>query len=1244
MSSKLTAQCDIYPISISAYSCNDNGTPLDPSDDTFTIDVVMGGTFPGPDFEYFGSGVGGNGLYGQLTTVGPFDLNNAPFSIGFRDLTNLNCTYILFVDPGANCSNASCAVTSRLDNYVCDDNGTADPFDDTFTVDLIVEGLGGVSGGWNAMGFFNGSGTYGVPQTFGPFSVVTGVTGVQVFDNVNPNCFDFATIFSPGSCSPTCSIDDVLITDITCFTNGTSTPDDDVFTFIATVNGTNVGSGWTANDPFSNFGNYGTPDLFGPFLISGGPYIITFTDNNDPSCTFTRVITPPLPCSTPACSINGSTNQPVCNDNGTPNDPSDDTFTFTATINGTDTGPGWSANDPNSTTGTYGALTTFGPYPISGGDLNITIADASDPDCTTLLSVVAPAPCSVPLCNITLNIGAPICNDNGTPNDPSDDTFTFSAAVSGTNTGPSWIANDPNSTAGGFGSTVTFGPYPISGGSLNITVSDLNDPACFSTFTVLAPAPCSIPTCSISSSVGSPVCDDNGTPNNPSDDTFTFTTTINGTGTGPGWTADDLNNTTGTYGTPTTFGPYPISDGDLNITITDGSDAGCTTTFSVTAPAACSVPVCDIIANVGQPTCNDNGTPNDTSDDTFSFSLFVSGSNTGPFWTANDPNASLGAYGSSITLGPYPISNGDLNITITDGNNAGCTTTFSVTAPATCSVPVCDISANVSQPTCNDNGTPNDPTDDTFSFSATISGNNTGTDWSGDDPNATNGSYDTPIIFGPYPISNGDLNITITDGSDAGCTTTFSVTAPATCSVPVCDISANVGQPTCNDNGTPNDPSDDTFSFSATISGNNTGTSWSADDPNATIGSYDTPTTFGPYPISNGDLNITITDGSDAGCTTTFSVTAPAACSVPVCDISANVSQPTCNDNGTPNDPTDDTFSFSATISGNNTGAGWAANDPIATNGSYDTPTTFGPYPISSGDLNITITDGSDAGCTTTFSVTAPCSVPVCDISANVSQPTCNDNGTPNDTSDDAFSFSLFVSGSNTGPFWTANDPNASLGAYGSSITLGPYPISNGDLNITITDGSDAGCTTSFSVIAPAPCSVPVCDVSANVGQPTCNDNGTPNDPNDDTFSFSATISGNNTGNSWSADDPNATTGSYGTPTTFGPYPISSGDLNITITDGSDAGCTTTFSVTAPITCSVPVCDISANVGQPTCNDNGTPNDPTDDTFSFSATISGNNTGTSWSADDPNATNGSYDTPIIFGPYPISGGDLNITI
>ena len=42
----------------------------------------------------------------------------------------------------------------------------------------------------------------------------------------------------------------------------------------------------------------------------------------------------------------------------------------------------------------YGGGVTFGPYPISGGDLSITITDDTDPTCTTTITVVTPTTCS----------------------------------------------------------------------------------------------------------------------------------------------------------------------------------------------------------------------------------------------------------------------------------------------------------------------------------------------------------------------------------------------------------------------------------------------------------------------------------------------------------------------------------------------------------------------------------------------------------------------------------------------------------------------------------------------------------------------------------------------------------------------------------------------------------------------------------------------------------------------------------
>ncbi|MGA1583931.1 MAG: gliding motility-associated C-terminal domain-containing protein, partial [Saprospiraceae bacterium] len=81
-------------------------------------------------------------------------------------------------------------------------------------------------------------------------------------------------------------------------------------------------------------------------------------------------------------------------DNGTPLDPTDDTYTFDLTVTGVNTGSGWIADDPNTSSGSYGVSELLGPYPISSGDLTLTITDASDPSCTTTVDISAPDVCS----------------------------------------------------------------------------------------------------------------------------------------------------------------------------------------------------------------------------------------------------------------------------------------------------------------------------------------------------------------------------------------------------------------------------------------------------------------------------------------------------------------------------------------------------------------------------------------------------------------------------------------------------------------------------------------------------------------------------------------------------------------------------------------------------------------------------------------------------------------------------------
>ena len=57
----LSAQCDIFPIDLSAYICDDNGTPGDPSDDTFTFTSTMDGIGTGADYNYNNPFVSGTG-------------------------------------------------------------------------------------------------------------------------------------------------------------------------------------------------------------------------------------------------------------------------------------------------------------------------------------------------------------------------------------------------------------------------------------------------------------------------------------------------------------------------------------------------------------------------------------------------------------------------------------------------------------------------------------------------------------------------------------------------------------------------------------------------------------------------------------------------------------------------------------------------------------------------------------------------------------------------------------------------------------------------------------------------------------------------------------------------------------------------------------------------------------------------------------------------------------------------------
>jgi gliding motility-associated-like protein len=951
--------CDITAIATIAV-CGDNGTPSDPSDDVFTFDVIVTGSNTASSWTADDVGMT-SGSYGSAVAFGPFPISGGDIVLTITDDDDPGCTSIIVILAPETCSNM-CSISHMVSNILCNDNGTpTDPSDDTYTFEVTVTGSN-TSIGWTASDAASTSGSYDVPELFGPYPISGGNVNFTITDDLQPGCTTNVLAIAPMTCSDNCIIS-YVVSNILCNDNGTPVdPSDDTYTFRLVVTGTNTGAGWSASDPAGMTGAYGVPVVFGPYLISSGVLNFTITDDNDAGCTAAISVTPPNTCSG-TCSIASDVSNITCDNNGTPSDPSDDTYTFDVVVTGGNTALTWTANDAATTTGAYDVVVTFGPYPISGGNVNFIITDADDAGCTTAISVTTPATCSN-ICEISGVISNIECDDNGTPSNPADDLFTFDILMTGNNTGSTWTADDEAMTSGAYNVVVSFGPFLIADGNVTLLVTDNVSGGCSATLIAAAPLPCSN-TCSISHIVSNIVCDNMGTPFDPTDDFYSFDVLVTGSNNGPTWTADDAASTVGVYDMMVSFGPYPIAGGDVGFTITDDNDANCMTNVNVIAPATCS-DECNISHVVSNILCSDNGTPSDSTDDTFTFDIMVNGSNISSSWTANDANMTSGAYGVNVSFGPYLINGGVVNFTIHDNLDAACTSNVSILPPPTCS-DVCALSYLISSVTCHDNGTPIDPADDTYTFEVVVNGNNTAASWTATDAMSTSGNYGDVIVFGPYLISGGDISFDIIDDNDMTCSTQVIVTAPNSCSG-TCSISNAVTNIICFDNGTPSDPSDDIFTFDVTVSGSNTSLAWIADDAINTTGAYNISVVFGPYPIGGGAVNIVITDENDANCFTQLTVTPPATCSAE-CDITHQILNLLCDDQGTPGDSSDDSFSFDVLVSGSNTSSTWTATDDNLTTGGYNVLIGFGPFLVIDGNVVFDIGDNADLSCTTTVNI-----------------------------------------------------------------------------------------------------------------------------------------------------------------------------------------------------------------------------------------------------------------------------------
>jgi gliding motility-associated-like protein len=511
--------------------------------------------------------------------------------------------------------------------------------------------------------------------------------------------------------------------------------------------------------------------------------------------------------------------------------------------------------------------------------------------------------------------GTVTVNDNGTPNDLTDDTVTYvpDAGFEGTDSFEYTVC-DATGNCGTGTVTVTVGTPEALDVVDDVASTEVGTPVEIDilgndsgipedgTLTVTDP------------SNGTVTVNDNGTPNDLTDDTVTYVPDAGFEGTDSfEYTVCDATGNCGTGTVTVTVGtPEALNvvddvastevDTPVEIDIL-GNDSGIPEdgTLTVTDPSN------------GTVTVNDNGTPNDLTDDTVTYVPDAGFEGTDSFeYTVCDATGNCGTGTVTVTVGTPEALNvvDDVASTEVDtpveidilGNDSGIPEdgTLTVTDPSNGTV------------TVNDNGTPNDLTDDTVTyvpdagFEGTDSFEYTVCDATG---NCGTGTV-TVTVGTPEALDVVD-DVASTEvgtpvevdvlANDSGIPTdgTLTVTDPSN------------GTVTVNDNGTPNDLTDDTVTYVPDAGFEGTDSfEYTVCDATGNCGTGTVTVTVGTPEALDvvDDVASTEVDtpveidilGNDSGIPEdgTLTVTDPSNGTV------------TVNDNGTPNDLTDDTVTY----------------------------------------------------------------------------------------------------------------------------------------------------------------------------------------------------------------------------------------------------------------------------------------------------------------------------------------------
>jgi gliding motility-associated-like protein len=309
----------------------------------------------------------------------------------------------------------------------------------------------------------------------------------------------------------------------------------------------------------------------------------------------------------------------------------------------------------------------------------------------------------------------------------------------------------------------------------------------------------------------------------------------------------------------------------------------------------------------------------------------------------------------------------------------------------------------------------------------------------------------------------------------------------------------------CNDNQTGTDDSDDFYTLIFQLSNSDPAlTSYELDINTVLNGSYIYNETYSEvFPADGSILQLIFTDVQTQCLLEQISI--PLASCSGDCAIIAELVNSICNDNGTTSDPSDDFYNIEINAEVVNSESSQTYNltldgTTVAT-GMYSEVLSI-TLPAVSSSVEFILIDSENELCITPLEISDlfPCSDD-CFLEGTISNLVCDDAGTEGVVEDDIFFFDLDVNGLNTSGAWSVNNMSQT-GIIGQTSTLGPFLISDGNIDWVISDANEQSCSFNLEITAPAPCSLP-CEIELTEWTISdCNNGGTGNTDDDDSFSI----------------------------------------------------------------------------------------------------------------------------------------------